>query len=723
MAGCSSQLKRAALAGVAAVLVAVACSGRASPSAEPAEGSLPAGRDLEALSTESPTTTVPESVEAIASRTLPSTTVPAEVAAPCTTAPPVIEEESGDEATVVDNQDGTFLLKALPAFVPPRNDLPNDQVAPSNACKCTEELDRPQDWYVPPTLQQLRSGHTRAEVDALERNVSNVMTSFEAFFALDAPGWRARSQEDVFVEARETWRVLYGWSPDQVTQLREAGFCNTGVERQVDITDLAAAFADAYASGLRHFNTTAFAWQGNFADPFLTYAAEVEFDPLHDWIELVRGLASQVESTSAIGLLAPWTELVLAKQCHDSFNFPGTAVLSELYAAALTSQPWAYDYDEAAVTAIRRTGYSVEEFNGILYSCVDARRWYDVPMPFDFGPVGRLLADEIYVLLDAEFDTIVRAAPGNLTVTRNGKSDRQVGLSQCLATESLPELTFTSSHGAAEYPSYVLDHTTDQGELWLDEFRSLGAEYFSAAEAVQRLELPSYWDDLSGSHQREREQQEKDDLLARSRLLARLASDGYCNEGVTRELSVSDFARGMAFEVARAEMKRLPGVYLHAYGSAPLFYAAHSEEDPLHELVNELAQHLLDSRTTLPEWNYFKWPQLSAIRHCLAFQDIEDEGVTAVYLNSLLGTSPSDIELSDVEVEVIRGSGNTVGDFHASIKYCYLTHAAGEFDPPWTFPHGVEFLIAYFAAEFEPRIEAWLSANGEIVPDGLVIVE
>lgn len=285
-----------------------------------------------------------------------------------------------------------------------------------------------------------------------------------------------------------------------------------------------------------------------------------------------------------------------------------------------------------------------------------------------------------------------------------------------------------SSLPPVQHPYYVSgpESTEDRFDLesreWIEPARSFASfvtRYYTSAEGQLTLELPAYEIRDEAEYRRLQEAKKLKLNSDRAELLSELSQSGYCNTGVSRELSVSGLAVGLANALAFSDYG-YDGLALPSrFGSPWLYFAYHAPTDPLYDMVHQLEDSIIRTLRSSEAWNPLSWRFAGEFRYCSATVPTIDDLPLRELLNQLLGRRSANSSWSSRAIDAIEQSGYSVDAYEEEFLECIREFRYNLMERPYD----PEAYVPYLSLITAEIVRQLLIDHENLIPPMLTIVD
>lgn len=296
------------------------------------------------------------------------------------------------------------------------------------------------------------------------------------------------------------------------------------------------------------------------------------------------------------------------------------------------------------------------------------------------------------------------------------KRDRQIS---CVKTDGLKPIEHDYYLSGPRFPlEYQTMIEEGYSKIFLT-FYQLLSNHFQSAEGLLALDMPKLDDHASDNawiYQNGRAEEARTEI---AKLISELRALGYCNDGVTRELSVRAVAEGFAAGIAYSEYG-FDGVgYPRRFGSPSLFLSFHDPNDALHHVTVDLQAFLLRTLQASDVWKLFHWKYAAGLRYCDEMFGLSNDQPLSELLDQLLRASSLSSQWSSRAQDIIKSTGYTITEYEEQVVSCVDRFTLNSI----SLPYEPDELALYLAVVNEQIIRQWLLDNKRMLPTTLVVVE
>lgn len=314
--------------------------------------------------------------------------------------------------------------------------------------------------------------------------------------------------------------------------------------------------------------------------------------------------------------------------------------------------------------------------------------------------------------------TLGSGSPSTSTLALNsGRGPGVEGRSTCVEEDLLQPVEHPYYFSLPQFPRDQVSPDPVERLVQFTTLRTLLLTYFLSAEGLLRIEVPAIEFDESDLWRAEWQRHVEESRADVSELIAELRASGFCNVGVSRELSVRAVAEGFASALAYSEYGYEATDAPHRFGSPSLLLSYHDPTDPFHLVVTGLEGLLMRTLRASDIWNLFLWKFAVGIRHCDYILGVPDDQPVRELLGQLIEGPSASQEWSELAKSAITSAGYAVAEYEDNMVMCVADVTAHRFDAPYDEAQ----LAGYLASANEQIIRQWLSDNSELIPDNLLV--
>lgn len=287
----------------------------------------------------------------------------------------------------------------------------------------------------------------------------------------------------------------------------------------------------------------------------------------------------------------------------------------------------------------------------------------------------------------------------------------------CLPTANLASITNNYYLTSPTVPDSLIDPQSPQLQEKLaslhrqiEQHLRSGASILATSSAMQ----PSTNRGQGGADARVEGRTPSEDA---QQLLQELENGGYCNSGVTRQLSISKLAKAYAAALAHSYdgIPTAPG----RFGEPALYYGFRTAADPLYVFMNELDFALTSIVQSRPEARLFLWPAIVSLQYCYEAQSLGSEKLLEAILDELVTGSENEAISADTWELGLSESGLSREEFDELLWQCIEELPLAQI----SIPYDVDSVAALLYVQLERWIRLWLLEPSVVVPAELEIVD